>query len=243
MRKSLNNNPLIAILVIGVLGVGVALFLMSSMSSSSSSSTDTTATTTDTTATTTDPTAAPTTASAPTGTAVPTTGTAAPTTSVPDASATAPAPTGETVDPTTGLPVPAPAATTPPPVGSFAAGPGLPKSVVSAHKQGDAVALLIVKRNGIDDRAVRGGFRKVVAMPQVAAFETLAKHVARYARITQGVDLDRVPALVVIRPKSRSGSGPPQATVTYGFNDPAQLVQAARDALYHGPENLPYHPS
>jgi hypothetical protein len=114
--------------------------------------------------------------------------------------------------------------------------------VVAAYKSGDAVALLVVKRDGIDDRAVHKGFRQVSAMHGVTAFETLAENVARYSRLTEGVDLDRVPALVVLRPRSVTGSGPPRATVIYGFNSPQQLTQAVRDAVYKGPEDLPYHP-
>jgi hypothetical protein len=223
MRKSLNDNPIVAIAVIAVLGIGVAFLLLSSMSGSSSSSTSTTSTTPGATSTVpgaTSTTAAPTTSTTPT--------------------------TPGAVDPATGLPT-APAATpatpaAPASVGSFVAGPGLPKAVVTAYEGGDAVALLIVKRNGIDDRDVTKGFRQVKAMHGVVAFETVAKGVARYARITEGVDLDRVPAMVVLRPKSVTGSGPPRATVVYGFNSPQQLTQAVRDALYNGPEDLPYHP-
>jgi hypothetical protein len=230
MRKSLNNNPIVAIAIVGVLGVGVAFLLLSSMSQSGSSSTSTTATTSTT--------------SALPGATAPTA--AAPTTSVPATAAatpTAPPATGA-VDPTTGLPVAPAAAPTPPTtVGSFAAGPGLPKAVVDAYKGGNAVALLIVKRDGIDDRDVQRGYRSVKNMKNVTSFEVLAQDVARYARLTEGVDLDRAPALVVLRPRSLTGSGPPKATVTYGFNRPEQLTQAVRDALYKGPENLPYHPN
>jgi len=231
MRKSLNDNPIVTVIVIGVLGIGVAFLLISSMSSSSSSSSSTTPTSSASTTPVT-PGAAPT-ATAPS--------TAAPTATTPSTAPTDPA--AATIDPTTGAPVtpaaaPAPAA----PVGAFVAGPGLPAPVVKAYKSGDAVALLVVKKNGIDDAAVRVGYPIVTAIPHVATFETLATHVARYARIAEGVNLDRVPALVVIRPKSLTGSGPPQATVTYGFTGPVQLAQAVFDSLYRGAENLPYHP-
>jgi hypothetical protein len=228
MRKALNDNPVVTVIVIGVLGIGVAFLLISSMSSSSSSSSSTTPTSSASTT----PTAAPT-ATAPS--------TAAPSTTTPSTAPTDPSTAA--IDPTTGAPVtptagPAPAAA----VGAFVAGPGLPAPVVKAYKSGDAVALLVVKKNGIDDAAVKVGYPIVTAIPHVAAFETLATHVARYARIAEGVNLDRVPALVVIRPKSLTGSGPPQATVTYGFTGPVQLAQAVFDSLYKGAENLPYHP-
>jgi hypothetical protein len=231
VRKSLNDNPVVAVIVIGILGIGVAFLLLSSMggSSSSSSSSDSTTPTT----TTPDATGAAPTATAP-STAAPT-ATPDATTAAPTDSTAAPA-----VDPATGAVTPT--ATPPPTVGAFVAGPGLPAPVVKAYKSGDAVALLVVKKNGIDDAAVRIGFPIVAAIPHVATFQTLAKHVARYARIAEGVTLDRVPALVMIRPKKLTGSGPPQATVTYGFTGPVQLAQAAFDSLYRGPENLPYHP-
>jgi hypothetical protein len=231
MRKSLNNNPLIAIGAVAVLGLGVALLLLSSLSSSGSSS-EATSSTTGATATT------------PAATGTTPTDPAAPAATTPAATPTDPA-AAAAVDPATGLPA-APAApvaaAAPPPVGSFVAGPGLPSAVVTAYKRDDAVALLIVKRNGIDDRAVRVGYKRAAELPRVTAFQTLAEDVAKYARITEGVDLDRVPALVMIRPRSVTGSGPPQATVTYGFNSPAQFVQAVKDAQYKGPEDLPYHP-
>jgi hypothetical protein len=233
MRKALNDNPIVTVIVIGVLGIGVAFLLISSMSSSSSSSSSSSTTPTSSASST-----PATPAAAPTATAP---STAAPATTTPSTAPTDPS--AATVDPTTGAPVtpaaaPAPAA----PVGAFVAGPGLPAPVVKAYKQGDAVALLVVKKNGIDDAAVRVGYPIVTAIPRVATFETLATHVARYARIAEGVNLDRVPALVVIRPKSLTGSGPPQATVTYGFTGPVQLAQAVFDSLYKGAENLPYHP-
>jgi hypothetical protein len=66
------------------------------------------------------------------------------------------------------------------------------------------------------------------------------RQLARYASITVGLDLNRVPALVVMRPRNLS-DGIPQATVDYGFQTPASVVQAVRDASYAGPETT-YHP-
>jgi hypothetical protein len=43
-----------------------------------------------------------------------------------------------------------------------------------------------------------------------------------------------------MRPKRLSG-GVPQASVEYGFQTPASVVQAVRDAGYSGPEET-YHP-
>ena len=70
---------------------------------------------------------------------------------------------------------------------------------------------------------------------------TNAGHIARYSRITQGVNVDRVPALIVLRPRHLT-QGTPTATLSYGFRGPESVDQAIRDALYKGPSNLPYYP-
>jgi hypothetical protein len=120
-------------------------------------------------------------------------------------------------------------------------GPGLPKDVIDAWNGGDAVALLIVRGGGIDDRLVRGSVGGLSHDPRVAVFVARAGNVARYSRITQGVGVDRAPALVVVRPRKESGSVP-QAQVSYGFRDSQSVVQAVHDALYSGRDDLPYSP-
>jgi hypothetical protein len=120
-------------------------------------------------------------------------------------------------------------------------GPGLPTGVVSAWEDGQAVVLLVAKDASIDDRLVKDSVASLSARSGVAVFVTPASDVARYARITQGVGVERAPALVVIRPKRLSGSVP-QATVTYGFRTAQGVDQAVDDALYSGRDNVPYHP-
>ena len=68
-----------------------------------------------------------------------------------------------------------------------------------------------------------------------------AKQIYRYAAITVGLDVNRVPALVVMRPKRLSG-GTPQASVDYGFQTSQSVLQAVRDAAYDGRE-VTYHPN
>ncbi len=120
-------------------------------------------------------------------------------------------------------------------------GPGLPRPVISAWRHGDAVALLVVRPAGIDDRLVRGSVESLSARPGVAVFVVRADRIARYSRITQGVGVNRVPALVVVRPKRLSGSVP-EAQVSYGFRNSQSVVQAVQDALYSGKDDLPYSP-
>jgi hypothetical protein len=218
MRKAINENPTVQIAVIGVLVVVVGLFLMMTMKkkspSSSSGSSPTPATASST------PSAGTTTPVSPDGT--------------PAASSSSPAPSvgATTVPPVSGGTV-TPEALIP--------GPGLPRDVVTAWKRGDAIALLIVRGGGIDDRLVRSSVESLSGDSKVSVFVARAKHVARYSRITQGVGVSQVPALVVVRPRSRSGSVP-QAQVSYGFRDSQSVVQAVHDALYTGRDNLPYSP-
>jgi hypothetical protein len=149
--------------------------------------------------------------------------------------------TGSTAGTTAAAPGPtvtaAPTTVTP---DALVPGPGLPRPVISAWNRGDAVVLLIAKGGATDDRLVRSSV-EALSEPGVAVFVADAGDVARYSRITQGVGVDRVPALVVVRPKRLSG-GTPQATVSYGFRDSQSVVQAVNDALYSGKDNLPYSP-
>jgi hypothetical protein len=161
---------------------------------------------------------------------------------VPPPAASAPAPTGGTA-PATGT-----AGSTAPPATSgtvspdaLIPGPGLPKPVVAAWKGGDTVALLVVRQGGIDDRLVRSSVRSLSGDSNVSVFVTRANRVARYSRITQGVGVSQAPALVIVRPKSVSGSAP-EAQVDYGFRDAQGVVQAVQDAVYTGKDNLPYSP-
>jgi hypothetical protein len=57
------------------------------------------------------------------------------------------------------------------------------------------------------------------------------------------VDLNRTPALVVVQPKRLTEGAMPVATVAYGFRGASSARQALDDALYDGPQNLPYYPN
>ncbi len=119
--------------------------------------------------------------------------------------------------------------------------PPLPAPVKRAYDSGETVVLLVVRGGGIDDSLVAPTVRRLRAVGGVAVFIAPAKQIARYAAITLGVSVDRVPALVVVRPRSLSG-GTPQASVSYGFQSPATIVQAVIDASYNGPA-VTYHPN
>jgi hypothetical protein len=141
-------------------------------------------------------------------------------------SAPAITPAGET--PATGVPAAPPAA--PPP----------PKPVTAAFDSGKTVVLLIFREGGIDDRMVRADTAALAAVPDVALFVVPARKIARYAAITEGVGVNRVPALVVLRPKALS-HGVPTASVSYGYQGAQSVVQAVVDARYKG-RTLSYHP-
>ncbi len=231
MRKALNENPVVQISVLGLLVVVVGLFMTtrvvkkeetpapesSSGLSSSASATGTPGTTTPTTINPDDGTAS--TPPAPSA-AAPSAG---------GAGTVAPAPSAATIGGGTVTPE------------ALIPGPGLPAKVVNAWKGGDAVVLLIVRDKGVDDRLVKDSVRSLSGDPTVAVFTAPAAKIARYSRITQGVGVSRVPALVVVRPKSVSGSVP-EATVSYGFRNGESVAQAVHDALYEGRDDLPYSP-
>ena len=72
--------------------------------------------------------------------------------------------------------------------------------------------LLITGVGGIDDSKLRSVAPKVAAAGDVALFQTKARNVARLLPDRQGVDIDRVPALVVLAPMGVTGDGPPVAS-------------------------------
>jgi hypothetical protein len=228
LRKAINENPVVQIAVLGGMAIVVGFLLFTRVLSSSSSEEAA-------------PSTAPATGTATEAGAAP----AAPSTAAPTESAPA-TPVPSTTPPATGTAPPAtgavPGAAVPSAgvEGEFVPGPGLPKPVVSAYDDGKAIVLLLEKRKGIDDRAVRGSVESLRGRGDVAVFVVPAKDVSRYARITEGVQLDRVPALVVVRPK-RLSEGTPEATVSYGFRGPESVQQAVEDALFDG-KSVTYDP-
>ncbi len=120
-------------------------------------------------------------------------------------------------------------------------GPGLPRPLIDAWKDGKAVVLLIVRNHGIDDQLVSHSVRGLSGDSNLSIFVAHANRIARYSRITQGVGVSQVPALVIVRPKRISGSVP-EAQVAYGFRDSQTVVQYVHDALYSGKDDLPYSP-
>lgn len=132
------------------------------------------------------------------------------------------------------------AAVVPPPGALAEAAPPPPQAVTSAFAAGQTVVLLFVRTGGIDDRMVAAATARLAPLPGVASFVVSADRISRYAAIAQGVDVERVPALVVVRPKRVDG-GIPTASVSYGFQSPESVVQAVVDAGYRGP-TVDYHP-
>lgn len=140
-----------------------------------------------------------------------------------------------------GLP-PAESSAALPPAGTVTGGtPTLPKPVLSAWEADRTVVLLFVRDGGIDDRLVRGTVNNLSAFPGVKSFVVPAAKISRYTAVTEGVGVERVPALVVMTPKRLEKGTTPTASVSYGFQSPASIAQAVIDAGYRGP-TVEYHP-
>jgi hypothetical protein len=116
----------------------------------------------------------------------------------------------------------------------------LPRRVLEAWKSNQTVVLLFVHDGGIDDHLVKRASRRLEGMSKVSTFVVPASKIARYAAITEGVGVERVPALVVLRPK-RLDQSVPSASVSYGYQSDESIVQAVVDAGYKGP-TVEYHP-
>jgi hypothetical protein len=141
---------------------------------------------------------------------------------------------------TTAAGVEGPLAKLPPPGSGAGAPPPIPAPVTRAFSSNDTVVLLFVRDGGIDDRMVAADLHRIASLPRVAEFVVPAGRIAHYAAITQGVGLNRVPALVVLRPKHLDASVP-TASVHYGYQSPESVEQAIIDAGYKGP-TVSYHP-
>jgi hypothetical protein len=211
MRKALNSNPLVQVGAIALLGVVVAFLMLTRMKGDDPPP----------------PADAGAVPGADTASVAPAAG-APPSVGAPpaaDAPAAAPAPSGEAAGP----------------VGEFEAGPGLPKDVVKAYESGESVVVLVTREGGIDDAKLRSVTERLRGEGNVALFTAYARNVADYSRITEGVELDRVPALIALSPREASEGSAPVATISYGWRGYDSVRQAVRDAAYDG-RDIPYHP-
>ena len=118
--------------------------------------------------------------------------------------------------------------------------PPLPRPVLDAWRANKTVVLLFVRDGGIDDGLVKNATAGLAAFGDVSLFVLPAAKISRYAAITEGVGVERVPALVVVTPKHLKQTVP-TASVSYGFQSPQSVTQAVIDAGYKG-KTLDYHP-
>ena len=124
--------------------------------------------------------------------------------------------------------------------GAASDAPPLPRPVIAAWHANKTLVLLFVRDGGIDDRLVKIATKGVAAFPGVALFVVPARRISRYAAITEGVGVDRVPALVVVTPKHLKHLVP-TASASYGFQSAQSVRQAVIDAGYKG-RTVHYHP-
>ena len=224
MRQRLNEDPKVQAVVVGIIGIIAAFFLFTTVMKKDPEPTPPPATNP---AAATDPAAAPTTPAAPTAPAT-------------DPAATAPVDPADAAanppEPTT-LP---PATVDPADASGLLPSKGLPKEVLVAYASNKAIALLVVDPGGLADQRVRTFTEALRSRKDVEVFVVESPDISKYSRITSGVAVDRVPALVVIRPRKLT-QGAPTATVSYGFRGPRSVDQAVDDALYQG-KPVPSYP-
>ncbi|HEY7257070.1 MAG TPA: hypothetical protein VH476_10360 [Solirubrobacterales bacterium] len=211
MREKLNSNPLAQLALVGVLLLAAGFFVMSTMGKGGEEESS----------------------SAPTEATVTVAG------SGESGTATASSP-GEAVEGAISAIGTSSSASGGLPADASADAPPPPKPVLAAYHSNKTVVLLFVRNGGIDDRMVKKAVQRLQSKPNLSTFIIPADQIARYASIAEGVVVDRVPALVVVRPKNLKGDIP-VASVSYGFASPESVVQAVVDAEYEG-RTLDYHP-
>jgi len=220
MRERLNSSPVTQAVAIGLLAIVVAFMLFTRVLNRG-------------------------------GDEAATTATPAPATSA-EATAVTPG-----VDPATTAAPPSAAPVVPVASNEFVAGPGLPKPVVNAYDDGKTVVLLVIREHpqgcfssasagadcgGIDDQKLAAIVQALQGRSQTELFVTHAHGLFRYSRIAQGVEINRVPALIALQPKPLADGPLPAASISYGFRGPQSVLQVVADIEYTGPENLPYYP-
>lgn len=196
MREQLNSNPLVQLAIVGVLLVGVAVFLMSGGGGEEEE-------------------AAP---EATVSTTAPTEVGSAPAEASSDSLSSALSAVSDS-----------PLAAPPP-----------PQPVLDAWEDNKTLVLLFVRDGGIDDRLVKSATDQLEGFRDAEVFIVPAAKISRYATISEGVGVDRVPALVVVTPKNLKKTVP-TASVSYGFRSEQSIAQAVIDAGYKG-KTLDYHP-
>jgi hypothetical protein len=212
MREQLNSNPLVQLAVVGVLLVGAALFFMSSSGGGEEESAGTTEATVGVVGT------------EASGTATGATPGEAVEGAVDEATEAA----GSSLSALSAVDQTA------------AVAPPLPAPVLDAWKSNQTLVLLFTRDGGIDDRLVKDATTSLEGFSEAEVFVVPAAKISRYAAITEGVGVDRVPALVVVGPKNLKKTVP-TASVSYGFQSPQSVTQAVIDAGYEG-KTLDYHP-
>jgi hypothetical protein len=100
--------------------------------------------------------------------------------------------------------------------------------------------LLINQLNGVPEQVNPQAGQVLSQRPDLAVFSFDVSRISDYARITQGVDVSRVPAIVVVPPAS-PGHTAPEATVRYGYMGPESVSAIVDDALNTGPP-VPSYP-
>jgi hypothetical protein len=102
---------------------------------------------------------------------------------------------------------------------------GLPRPVAKAVRRHKVLALLFWNGRSVDDHMVRSSFRHVLRF-HGAVYTHVAplKSIAHYARITQGVNVQQSPTVVVVDRNLK-------ATTLVGYVDTETVDQAIVDAL------------
>lgn len=211
MREQLNSNPLVQLAIVGVLLVAVGFFVLSSSGGGEEEES---------------------------GGATEATVSVAGTSATGTATGATPGEAVEGAVEAATEAVGAEAATSAIPSATDA--PPLPRPVLDAWKANRTVVLLFIRDGGIDDRLVESATTGLSGFGDLATFVVPAAKISRYAAVTEGVGVERVPALVVVTPKHLKKTIP-TASVSYGFQSPQSVAQAVIDAGYEG-KTLDYHP-
>lgn len=120
-------------------------------------------------------------------------------------------------------------------------GKGLPLELVKAYSKDQTIVIFVTDPQSVAANRLKKAAKGVDDRKDVKVFNYTPKQVAKISRISLSLQLDRVPAMITISPRSLTDSVP-TATVAYGFRGPKSVLTQIKDANYAGPQNLPRYP-
>lgn len=120
-------------------------------------------------------------------------------------------------------------------------GKGLPLDLVKAYAEDQTIVIFVAAPKSVAAERLEKSAKVLDGRKDTKVFHYTPKQVAKISRVSLALQLNRVPAMITIVPRSLTDSVP-TATVAYGYRGSKSVLTQVKDANYRGPTNLPRYP-